>query len=347
MNPGKSRRGNGAVNSKQEAECRFVSSRGLLRSCALHWSSPRSSFGTIPPEIADRLSGHTGSLHLCSEMIPTFIDKHLSSLRHPFTLVTGDSDQTIGLAPVERERIAPILDHPHLVGWYAQNLFIDHPKLHHLPIGLDYHTISAFSRNEDKPASGASLASRLRGIWKGWHFWGEPTPPLEQERQITEVARNAPPLGERNHRAYSNWYRSRHRGDREECLDQVARSAAFHERRSLPRARSWRRNARHAFTLSPTGVGPDCHRTWEALLLGSVPILRSSPLDPLFRDLPVLLVENWRDVTTERLRRERDRFSNASFDFSRLTLHYWTSRIDGIASPPPMRMTIDQFTSSL
>jgi hypothetical protein len=45
--------------------------------------------------------------------------------------------------------------------------------------------------------------------------------------------------------------------------------------------------------LSARGNGLDCHRTWELLLLGSIVITRTSPLDPLFEDLPVAIVKDW------------------------------------------------------
>lgn len=50
------------------------------------------------------------------------------------------------------------------------------------------------------------------------------------------------------------------------------------------------------FVLSPPGAGPDCHRTWEALLLGAVPVvLRSSLAKSLYQDSAVYAVDNWQD----------------------------------------------------
>jgi hypothetical protein len=53
---------------------------------------------------------------------------------------------------------------------------------------------------------------------------------------------------------------------------------------------------RSKFVLSPPGNGPDCHRTWEALYLGAIPIvLRNSwPFSRL--DIPVLVVESWNNL---------------------------------------------------
>ena len=84
--------------------------------------------------------------------------------------------------------------------------------------------------------------------------------------------------------------------------------------------------AHYKFALSPRGWGPDCYRTWEALLVGTIPIVRrcqfdmylvrsddvvdsgmkctiTSPaggeLDKLYQDLPVLIIDNWEELTDE------------------------------------------------
>lgn len=55
---------------------------------------------------------------------------------------------------------------------------------------------------------------------------------------------------------------------------------------------------RHRFGLSPPGNGIDCHRTWEMLFFGMIPVVESGSLDPLFAqfDLPVIAVKNWTEL---------------------------------------------------
>ncbi|KAJ3320145.1 hypothetical protein HDV06_005622, partial [Boothiomyces sp. JEL0866] len=65
-------------------------------------------------------------------------------------------------------------------------------------------------------------------------------------------------------------------------------------------------NAR--FVVSPAGSAIDCYRTYEALFLGSYPIVRSSQLDVLFQDLPVLIVDDFKQVTAELLEETYHRF---------------------------------------
>jgi len=51
------------------------------------------------------------------------------------------------------------------------------------------------------------------------------------------------------------------------------------------------------FVLSPPGNGLDCHRTWEAIYLGAVPIIRRGTLSAsLAGFLPVWEVDDWEDA---------------------------------------------------
>ena len=77
------------------------------------------------------------------------------------------------------------------------------------------------------------------------------------------------------------------------------------------------------FVLSPRGGGYDCHRTWEALILGCIPIVKTSGLDPLYEDLPVCIVESWSDVTAEYLQKYLESIKHKRFNYDKLTLKYW------------------------
>lgn len=68
------------------------------------------------------------------------------------------------------------------------------------------------------------------------------------------------------------------------------------ENRRLSPREFRRRLLTSRFVLSPPGAGPDCHRTWEALLLGAVPvILRSSLAESLIEGTGILAVDSWGD----------------------------------------------------
>ena len=79
------------------------------------------------------------------------------------------------------------------------------------------------------------------------------------------------------------------------------------------------------FTMSPRGNGLDCFRTWEALSLGVVPIVKKSgPFDEIYNGLPVLLVDRWSDVNASLLRRTLDHWGgDGAPNFDRLPLLSW------------------------
>ena len=74
-------------------------------------------------------------------------------------------------------------------------------------------------------------------------------------------------------------------------------------------------------------------RTWEALALGAIPIVLHSTMDRTYAGLPVLLIDDYRNLTVPMLRTHYMRFvSKASrWDFTRLTPGYWAGLVRHVA----------------
>jgi hypothetical protein len=67
------------------------------------------------------------------------------------------------------------------------------------------------------------------------------------------------------------------------------------------------------FVPSPAGNGIDCHRTWEALYLGAVPVvLRSEYFGE--SDWPVLLVDSWSELLEKKDNKLKDIYINNVLD---------------------------------
>ena len=71
----------------------------------------------------------------------------------------------------------------------------------------------------------------------------------------------------------------------------------------------------------------DCIRTWESLCLGCIVIVKKSGLDHLYDELPVLIVNEWHDITEELLYQTIDIFSNTQFNMEKITMKYWIDKI--------------------
>jgi hypothetical protein len=90
----------------------------------------------------------------------------------------------------------------------------------------------------------------------------------------------------------------------------------------------WEECVKYAFVISPHGNGLDCIRTWESLCLGCIVIVKTSAIDNLYQDLPVLIVNEWNDINDELLNKTIYEFSNRSFNMEKLTMNYWIDKIN-------------------
>ncbi len=85
--------------------------------------------------------------------------------------------------------------------------------------------------------------------------------------------------------------------------------------------------AESKFVLSPPGWGIDCFRTWESLLLNSIPVVITSSLDPLYIDLPICIIKNWNDLTEEYLKNSWEEIQTKKFHIDKIFAPYWLNLI--------------------
>lgn len=297
----------------QEFElCKYVGSRAILRMCNRKSDLPVPDFDGLNPSIYKNLEPYE-ILHVCPQALRNFVNKVVPEIKTPFILVTNNSDWTI---PDDvQEDYNELIDHPLLVHWFSQNCIIEHPKITKVPIGLDYHSLTP-SRQKQFLWSRPEI-----------HSWGPKINPLMQEQELFDIQRNSKPFYDRQLKAYANFHFlmiTRYgKIDRVDAFNTVSKDLVFYEPRKCFRKESWEKMSRHAFVLSPQGNGIDCHRTWEALCLGCIPIVKTSGLDSLFDELPVWIVSEWSDVTEENMRQKINEFRFRGFNYGKLTTDYW------------------------
>jgi hypothetical protein len=168
-----------------------------------------------------------------------------------------------------------LLQNEKVIHWYAQNCILSSDKITNIPIGLDYHTIHS---NKS-------------------HWWGSNKTPLEQEQELLLI--NKTPFDQRLLKCYSNFHfylHSNFGNPRKRAMESIDSNLVYYEPEKVPRLESWKRQAEYSFVISPHGGGMDCHRTWEALVLGCIPIVEKSDIDPLYIDLPVLIINNYSEI---------------------------------------------------
>lgn len=87
---------------------------------------------------------------------------------------------------------------------------------------------------------------------------------------------------------------------------------------------------RHNFVLAPSGNGVDTHRFWEALYVGSIPIVRSTAITrALSTGLPCVLVPSWDSLRDPQfLESQYFSLTESRLDANRLALSFWKVHID-------------------
>ncbi len=83
------------------------------------------------------------------------------------------------------------------------------------------------------------------------------------------------------------------------------------------------------FMICPVGNAIDCHRNWEVIYMRRVPVMTRDPyLEELYKNYPVLFVDDFNQVTKELLIENDDLFQRAqTMDLSGLTLPTFFDRI--------------------
>lgn len=178
---------------------------------------------------------------------------------------------------------------------FAQNCEFDHPRFHPVPIGLENELVH-FRHGitiDFRLLRMKSVSKKFRVLYG----FNRDTNPQERDPALAVLKRTA-------------------------VADHLWGWNSFVYRRIL---RSY------AFVASPPGNGIDCHRTWEALYLHTIPIVKSSIMTKRFRDagLPLWLVEDWHEIEflTEKELRDIYESMNPDFDHEWLQLDYWRSTI--------------------
>jgi hypothetical protein len=298
---------------------RFVWSRGLALSCDQNggFAFVRRQRGSGRPALRFAAGAYAGIRHgdlvwVRITALPQFVEEVLPHIDVRFALVTGDEDWSI---PSDFDRARDIIGNRNVLCWFTQNYDGTDVsgKIFPIPIGIDFHTIS----------------NRRR-----WGHWQ--ATPRQQEVELEELRAKMPANGDRLVRAHADFHFNKRENEfHGETRDTIQAILSTNpnvdfQRRKVSRLDLWREKTRYAFVISPHGHGLDCHRTWESLVLGNIVIVKRSSLDALYEGLPVVIVDDWRDVTADNLQRwhAENRGSFLSGDVQeRLTNRYWIARV--------------------
>jgi hypothetical protein len=154
--------------------------------------------------------------------------------------------------------------------------------------------------------------------------------PLEQEKQIMELRQNMCAFWERIPICYGNFqhlFSTKYGSDRLDAIRKIPKKLIYYDSKCI-RESTFKNQTNFAFVVSPFGQDYECIRTWEALCLGCIVILKTSPIDSIYADLPVLIINDWSEITQSFLELAMERFKQkhqkGEFNYDKLTKKYWS-----------------------
>ena len=193
-----------------------------------------------------------------------------------FVVINGDNR---GIKPEEK-----ILEHPKVLGVFAQNCMGRSAKVHCLPIGLENRQWSMHgwtpetimgsilgAQTAPSPLEHVQRAAALRekgtGVATAMACFGVHTNPGLRG-----------PLDAALNMGHLDW------------VDRSCNNGLVNFHRNM---------LQRAVVIAPEGNGMDTLRAWEALYLGRALVGVHSPMDPLWEDLPYVFLDSWQQLTRD------------------------------------------------
>lgn len=250
---------------------------------------------------------------------PTILNKslhYIEKLKVPFVIITCADDgefpddhfaknENIPWFGDNGQIIEKIKSNFYFKHWFAINKTIpNNNKFTSIPYGLDF------------------WAKRTQS------FFGEGPESIDlQNKTLTDIIAKTQHFSKRIPISFCNFNFNfgddRYYGDRRKLCEILSNKVAYFQTNRLTRTESWIETSKYSFVISPFGNGMDCIRTMEALCLGCIVIMKKSCLDCIYEDLPILLVDDWKDITEHLLNETLIEYSKKKFNLNKLTFEYW------------------------
>ena len=244
------------------------------------------------------LAGDTNTQNIfCSDGIiwckPECLRRLFATIKNSerqYTLITHASDFCI---THEYFNLKP----PQIKKWFAQNVNFCHPDLIPLPIGFE---------NDKGP---------YKGSYTDFEF-------LKKLMLKNDLGENI-----KRDMIYVNFSVSTHY-NRSAVMNNLMKDLCFVQDRKLSYCDYMREMSTYKYVASPRGNGIDCHRTWEALLCGCIPLVDNTVLSRYFSlSSPMILVDDWSTISRQFLYDECKKLECMTFSREVESLNFWKRKI--------------------
>ena len=211
---------------------------------------------------------------------------------------------------IDTEFMNKITNNPFFKHWFTINKTIpNNSQFTSIPYGLNYWTLqntSCFGEEiQDFNTQNTVLESIIS---KSSHF----------SQRIPKIFANF----------HLNFTDDRHGGWRRKLINIIPNDIIYYQNSVLKRSDAFTEMSKYSFVVSPFGHGFDCIRTFEALCIGCIVIMKKSFLDVIYEGLPVLLVDEWSDINEKLLKDTLILYSNKQFNYEKLKIDYWINLVN-------------------
>lgn len=232
-----------------------------------------------------------GDIIFCKiDQVLRFFEK-IRLTRKKIILVTGE-----GCIPCDefRQQFLP----ENVVAWFSTNVTHLHPKISAIPLGLgkqdDLVTLMASDLLDVRKTD------NVKEQWLYVNFRPETNPKIRRDTYDHFEA-----LVERE--PWITFEKPATKGSNKNYLRQLMR---------------------HHFVLAPPGNGVDTHRLWEAMLAGAYPIVLRAPAMEPFSAMPILFVDDFREVTLDFLKENIVTLEKKKNHLEMLQMSFWKQKIE-------------------
>jgi hypothetical protein len=253
------------------------------------------------------------------------IQPQIHAANKPYVIITCMDDMTFPDAVVGTFFDTPA-ESPLFRRWFATNCrdrLLRENKITPIPYGIDYWTLSRRQSWTNTPMSSACA----------------------QDHHLSQLRKSAVHFSKRGTidssppRIYINFQFNldgNGGSERLSAYQSIPRDLMSIQESPCNRYDTWGAYSQHVFVASPRGNGLDTIRTWEALMMGCIVIVRrlsdtpaaTTVIEELYDNLPVLIIDQWSDITRDLLDRILSEYTQRTFRYDKLTMKYWIERIE-------------------
>ena len=297
-----------------ERYCKYVSSRGIAKFCNVYPNQFKSDTYNFDENDYKNIK-NKDIVYVITTVLNKFTKKILPELEEKnikIKLVVGASILGIPDEVSQKHSINyldRLFENDSIIHLYCQNYDLDykHDRISLIPLGLDYHTLQETNSS-----------------------WGNKISAIEQDHTIQRIAL-LKPFNQRLNKSFSCFQFQkfkRHGADRYIAYEEL-KNKEFNEflSQKTNRNKLWEIFTDYKFIISPHGNGLDCHRTYEAICLGCIPVVKSSSLDILYKDMPIIIIPNWENLNIQDLIKKAEIIKKKKYNDT-ISLLYWEKFIN-------------------